>query len=128
MLSLADRLAQEGDLLDVCVIGWDSLNEPSSGFIALPDLNIVAEEQTFRKGPTPSLIQTLRMGMGEEMTVDTYGFGMTGSSKTGKVTIDPQGVRCWLAPEKEPGGVSRWGWKRDDGWTLGTCAWALNGV
>lgn len=45
---LADRIKEAGDLLDVCVIGWDSMNEPSCGFIGLPDLEIIAEEQDFR--------------------------------------------------------------------------------
>jgi hypothetical protein len=45
---LADRIKDAGDLLDVCVIGWDSMNEPSNGFIGLPNLEIIAEEQTFR--------------------------------------------------------------------------------
>ena len=46
--SLADRLAQAGDLLDGCVIGWDTMNEPHEGFIGIPDLNEIPPAQEFR--------------------------------------------------------------------------------
>lgn len=47
---LADAIAREdgGSLLDTCVIGWDSLNEPGLGFIEIPDLNVLPPSQDFK--------------------------------------------------------------------------------
>lgn len=66
--------------------------------------------------------------MGSSIRVKTYKFGLSGSRKSGHATIDPKGRKAWLAPEAEPEGVSQWGWRRDPGWTLGTCVWGLHGV
>lgn len=43
-----------------------------------------------------------------------------GPARSGSVTVDPKGKRCWMDPADEAGG-SKWGWKRDPGWELGTC-------
>lgn len=46
--SLADCIRDAGDLLDTCLIGWDSMNEPDQGFIGLPDLKSIPPSQEFR--------------------------------------------------------------------------------
>lgn len=128
---LADRIRDAGDLYDECVIGWDSINEPAEGFIGYENLNVVPNEQgsTFRKGSRPTPAQSLRLGMGQAQTVEHWVFGSFGPKRDGTVTIDPKGHKIWLDPETEESGVNkRWGWKRDPGWTLGVCIWALHGV
>jgi len=128
---LADRIRDGGDLLDECVIGWDSMNEPYEGFCGYDDLNTVPTKQTstFKKGSFPSPAQSLRLGMGRAQTVDNWKFGSMGPSRDGSVTIDPKGIKVWSEPETEPDNVHPcWGWRRDPGWTLGTCPWALHGV
>ncbi|KZT11183.1 glycoside hydrolase family 5 protein [Laetiporus sulphureus 93-53] len=129
--ALADRLRDAGDLLDECVIGWDSLNEPFEGFCGYGDLNTVPTKQgtTLKKGTCPTPAQSMRLGMGRAQTLDNYKFGNMGPQRDGTVTVDPKGVKAWIDPETEPDGVNpRWGWKRDPGWQLGTCVWALHGV
>ncbi|KAI0781531.1 glycoside hydrolase [Trametes elegans] len=131
MGKLADRIRDAGDLLDECVIGWDSMNEPYEGFVGYADLNTVPTKQgsTLKKGPFPSPAQSLRLGMGEAQTVENWKFTNMGPKRDGTVTIDPQGVRMWADPESEPDGTHpQWGWRRDAGWPLGTCIWALHGV
>ncbi|EIM82341.1 glycoside hydrolase [Stereum hirsutum FP-91666 SS1] len=128
---LAERIREAGDLMDECVIGWDTLNEPSEGLVGYADLNAYPQHQTsqLKKGPTPTPAQSLRLGMGKAQEVDHWTFGTFGPSKDGTVTIDPKGRTIWSAPETEEGGVHpRYGWRRDGGWTLGVCVWALHGI
>jgi hypothetical protein len=128
---LADHIRDAGDLLDECVIGWDSINEPFEGFCGWQDLNTNPTKQSsiLRKGTYPTPAQSLRLGMGQAQTVDHWSFGTFGPSRDGTVTIDPKGIKIWSDPETEVDGVHpKWGWKRDPGWILGTCPWAQHGV
>ncbi|KZV68098.1 glycoside hydrolase family 5 protein [Peniophora sp. CONT] len=130
--ALADRIASEApELLDTCIIGWDSMNEPGEGFVGCADLNVLPTEQgsVLKKGPTPTPAQGLRLGMGQAQTVEHWTFGTFGPSKDGTVTIDPRGLRAWLDPSTEPDSKHpRYGWTRDPGWELGSCIWAQHGV
>ncbi|KAL1947164.1 hypothetical protein VTO73DRAFT_14125 [Trametes versicolor] len=128
---LADRIRNAGDLLEECVIGWDSMNEPYEGFCGYADLNTVPTKQgsTLKKGSFPTPAQSLRLGVGRAQTVDNWKFTTMGPKRDGTVTIDPQGQKMWADPESEVDGVHpKWGWRRDPGWKLGTCIWALHGV
>lgn len=128
---LADHIRDAGDLLDECVIGWDSMNEPYEGFCGYGDLNTVPQKQTstLKKGTHPTPAQSFRLGMGQAQTVEKWKFGSMGPSRDGAETVDPHGVSVWAKPESEPDGVHpHWGWKRDPQWQLGTCIWALHGV
>ncbi|KAJ7231259.1 glycoside hydrolase family 5 protein [Mycena haematopus] len=131
MGQMADRIAAAGDLLEDCVIGWDSLNEPFEGLCGRKDLSVnpPAQGSTLRKGTYPTPIQGFRLGMGQPQTVDNWSFGAFGPARDGSVTIDPKGRTIWASPEDEPSGVHpRWGWTRDSKWVLGTCIWAQHGV
>lgn len=128
---LADRIRDAGDLLDECVIGWDSLNEPSEGLVGYPDLHSLPEKQgsTLKKGPTPTPAQSLRLGMGQAQTVENWTFNTFGPKRAGMVTIDPKGLNIWLDPSAERDGVHpRYGWKRGPDWQLGVDIWAQHGV
>lgn len=128
---LADRIRDAGDLLDDCVIGWDSLNEPSEGFVGYPDLLSLPEKQgsTLKRGPTPTPAQSLRLGMGQAQTVENWTFTAFGPKLTGMVTVDPKDLTLWLDPSTEPDGVHpRYGWRRGPDWQLGVDIWAQHGV
>jgi hypothetical protein len=128
---LADRIRDAGDLLDDCVIGWDSLNEPSEGFVGYPDLLSLPTSQgsTLKKGPTPTPAQSFRLGMGQAQTVENWTFGAFGPQQAGSVTVDPKGLTIWADPTTEPNGVHpRYGWRRGSEWTLGVDIWALHDV
>ncbi|THH21490.1 hypothetical protein EW146_g111 [Bondarzewia mesenterica] len=128
---LAECIRDAGDLLDDCVIGWDSLNEPSEGFAGCPNLNVLPQHQTstLKKGTTPTPAQSLRLGMGKAQTVENWTFGAFGPRQDGTVTIDPKGHKMWADPSTEPGGVHpRYGWRRDPEWQLGVCVWAQHDV
>ncbi|KAJ7139010.1 glycoside hydrolase family 5 protein [Mycena epipterygia] len=131
MGQLADRIRAAGDLLDDCVIGWDSMNEPFEGLCGWPDLaqNPQSQGSTLKKGTYPTPAQSLRLGMGQPQTVDNWTFGAFGPARDGSVTIDPKGRTIWASPEDEPNGIHpKWGWTRAPSWALGTCLWAQHGV
>ncbi|GJJ11756.1 hypothetical protein Clacol_005994 [Clathrus columnatus] len=130
---LADKILEAGGLVDECIIGWDSLNEPFAGYCALADLEngSTSHGASLKKGIQPTIIQNLCLGMGMKQVVEHWDFGSFGPKRDGEVEIDPKGVKAWMTLEEadEVGGVStKWGWKRHADWELGTCVWALHGV
>jgi hypothetical protein len=128
---LADRIRDAGDLLDTCVIGWDSLNESSEGLVGYLNLHLLPTKQgsTLKKGPAPTPAQSLRLGMGQAQTVENWTFNAFGPRRAGSVTIDPKGLTIWTDPSSEPDGVHpRYGWKRGPEWQLGVDIWALHEV
>lgn len=75
----AERLRDAGGLLDECVIGWESMNEPSEGFIGFADLNYFPPEQSLKRESAPTPIQSLRLGSGIPQTVDYWTFTSVGA-------------------------------------------------
>ncbi|KAG7095601.1 hypothetical protein E1B28_006330 [Marasmius oreades] len=133
MGQLADRIkVTASDLLDDCVIGWDSMNEPFEGLCGWDDLNVnpTSQGSTLRKGTHPTPAESFRLGMGQVQTVENWTFGMFGPSRNGSVTIDPKGFKIWADPGIEPqdGAHPKWGWRRSTEWELGKCIWAQHGV
>lgn len=112
-----------GDLLESCVLGWDSINEPAEGLIGIRDLNSVPKEQPVRLGPVPTPFDNMRLAMGEPRKVDNYCFTSMGPSKTGQVLLDPKGTRMWISPaDDKKRGAGRYGWTRGEEWEVGTCS------
>lgn len=101
---------------------YDSMNEPESGYVGLTDLSKIEREGTAKIGSTPAPIESMRLGMGMEQTVDDFHLASTGPRKVGTVNIKPRGS-CWLKRE-DP----RWGWTRSSSWPLNMCVWALHDV
>lgn len=134
--SLADKIKEAGDLLDTCLIGWDSLNEPDEGFIGIPDLNVIPEAQAFVKGPIPTPLQSLILGYGRTVSdVQNYDFTSTGPKKLGKISLTPpEGRGVWMTRAEAKDAEQRWGWKWGDEWDFweadgsGGCVWAGHGV
>ncbi len=63
---LADRIAafEGGSLLDGCVIGWDSMNEPFEGFCGWEDVQVnpTAQDRRSRKARTRRLRRVYDLG------------------------------------------------------------------
>lgn len=123
---LAQKIHEAGDLEDVCVIGWESMNEPNRGLPGWEHLDAMPKELNMRKGTCPTPWQSLLTGSGRAVEVETYEFGNFGPYKSGTQLIDPEGTSAWLSPEDSRD--QRYGFKRDPKWKLGSCLWAQHGV
>ncbi|KAL9932926.1 hypothetical protein V8E36_008181 [Tilletia maclaganii] len=128
-LAKAVASADGGDLLDSCIVGWDSMNEPNPTYIGLKALNKLPAHWKLRKGATPTPLQSFITGTGKAQEVEHYIFSSVGPKRQGSVTVDPKGKSIWMtALEDEQKDGSRWGWKRNPQWPLGRCIWAAHGV
>lgn len=76
------------------VLGYDTLNEPSAGWVGWEDLT--QHQWIARMGESPTPWQAMQLGEGVAQEVDVWNIGLTGIRKTGKRIIDPKGERAWL--------------------------------
>lgn len=127
---LANKLAafEGGSLLDSCIIGWDSINEPNHGYVGLEDLSKLSPDDLLRVGPMPTAFEAMQLGMGQAVQVEKYKFTSSGPAKDGSTIIDPNGAKAWLSADREAAAASKYGWKRDPGWKAGVCIWAQHGL
>ena len=125
---LAEAIRDAGDLLDVCVIGWDSMNEPSHGFVGIEDITVQPATNVCKIGPMPTAFEAMKLGMGIATDVESWKFGSLGAKKEGVVRVDPKGKTVWLDRDQDIEYSARYGWKRGSDWEAGTCIWALHGV
>lgn len=122
---LAQKIHEAGDLEDVCVIGWETMNEPNHGLTGWEDLNVIPKELNMKKGTCPTPWQSLLTGSGRAVEVEVYEFGKFGPYKSGTQLIDPHGTSAWLQDDSFD---KRYKFKRDKRWKLGECLWAQHGV
>ncbi len=87
---LAQRVA---DLPNV--IGFDSMNEPSGGFIGQPADTLGVRMMS--SGPTPTPYQAMLAGAGYAVDVEEWGMSLYESSVRGTTTLNPGRVRAWRA-------------------------------
>jgi hypothetical protein len=88
MLQVAQRVK---DLPNV--VGFDSFNEPSTGYIGAKDLTRHMNVLSIDAAPTP--FESMLLGAGLSRTIDTYTMSLIGPRKRGKRLLNPQGVRAW---------------------------------
>ena len=75
------------------VIGYDSLNEPSDGWIGLTDLSQQISDSVMGESPTP--FQSMLLADGIPTEVGFYELKGFGIKKTGTRLLNPEGVRAW---------------------------------
>jgi len=88
------------------VVGYDTLNEPSPGFIGWADLN--ATGGMLRLGASPTPFQAMLLGAGFPQEVEVWGMGIMGPRPRGRRLVNAKGARAWRR------------WK--------ACIWRENGV
>ncbi|KAF9362662.1 hypothetical protein BGX34_005727 [Mortierella sp. NVP85] len=133
-------------LEDDVVLGYDSWNEPSCGWIGLERLDVLPEQHDMRQGDMPTPLQSLMLGEGMVVqNIATYRLELVGPVKSGSRTINPSAqasagnpatassspltVKAWLSPELRSEYDLEYGIRRDPGFPkAGTCLWAQHGV
>ena len=76
------------------VVGFGTLNEPGTGYIARPNL-ASCDDYLLRCGPTPTPLDSMLCGAGHARRADYYELTLTGPRKTGRVTVNPGEERLW---------------------------------
>ncbi|KAI1307325.1 hypothetical protein EDD11_004511 [Mortierella claussenii] len=128
-MALAEYITAQHGIEDDVVIGYDTLNEPSAGWIGLDDVTKIPHHQDLKKEATPTPLQAMVLGMGIKQTVEFWISTFFGPRRKGSQTIDPEGVVAWLSEEKRAEKDSRFGWDRSPEYPkAGECIWAHHGV
>ncbi|MBN2875362.1 MAG: cellulase family glycosylhydrolase [Spirochaetales bacterium] len=76
------------------VMGIDTLNEPSDGYIGLSDLSRL-ERAMSRTGLMPSPFQAMMAGSGFPVEVDVYGIKGLSQGVVGKAMLGEKGASAW---------------------------------
>lgn len=93
---LAKAICKIPGLSDHVVIGYDTLNEPSMGWIGVEDITHIPPEQELRKGLTPTPFQAMKLGMGYAVSeVEEWDMTVIGPQKVADRALDPKGVKAW---------------------------------
>lgn len=75
------------------VVGYDTLNEPSAGYIGWADLN--QSGGMLRLGESPTPLQSMLLGAGFPQEVEVWDLRLTGAKLLGHKRLNPNGVRVW---------------------------------
>lgn len=96
------------------VAGYDTLNEPASGWIGEPDLNKPAQSVPALLHHAPTILQSMLLGAGIPQRIDYYELGLASFIKKGQSLLNPAGECAWL-----PGRMDIWRehgvWELDSG-------------
>jgi len=76
------------------VIGYDTMNEPSSGYIGWKDLNSTRGAVNLAVSPTP--YQSMLLGEGLSQEVDFWSLRLASIKKTGMRRLNESSQRVWL--------------------------------
>ncbi|KAF9416370.1 hypothetical protein BGZ94_010243 [Podila epigama] len=146
-----DPVTGENLLEDSVVIGYDSWNEPSCGWIGLERLDVLPDQHDMRQGEMPTPLQSMMLGEGLKVKgVAGYRLGIAGPVKIGSKTIDPSShisvtataaeaasdlgkspikIKAWLSTELRERYDAIYKIHRDPSFPkAGQCLWAQHGV
>ncbi|KAF9208132.1 hypothetical protein BGZ49_009685 [Haplosporangium sp. Z 27] len=80
------------------VMGFDSLNEPSPGYLNHPDMNELLELSDLQIGVCPTPFQGLQLAQGESVKCDVWETGGLGPMRKGSVVVNKEKVNVWKRP------------------------------
>ncbi|KAF9115097.1 hypothetical protein BGX27_008900 [Mortierella sp. AM989] len=128
-MALAVFINEQHGIEDDVVIGYDTLNEPSAGWLGVEDVREFPSHQELKKDSTPTPLQAMLLGQGHQQTVEFWVTTFFGPKRKGSKTIDPAGVTAWLSKEERDEKDERFGWLRSPNFPkAGQCIWAHHGV
>jgi hypothetical protein len=78
------------------VIGFDTFNEPGTGYIGMTDLNAFG---LLKSGVMPSPFEGMVLGAGNKLEIERYEFALTGAKLEGKVIVNPNKFTAWKTKE-----------------------------
>ncbi len=93
------------------VVGFGTMNEPSTGFIGRRLWAQNPELHTRRLGVSPTPFQGMLLGAGYPQTVEVWGLRPGGLHRVRRIHFDPAGSRVWQAGQR---GV----WYDNDVWDI----------
>jgi len=76
------------------VVGYDTMNEPSEGFIGWPDLN--QPPSLLRLGDTPTPFQAMLLAAGYPQQIEGWELGLLGPRSLGQQLRNEERVRLWM--------------------------------
>ncbi|KAF8938025.1 hypothetical protein BGZ47_008758 [Haplosporangium gracile] len=80
------------------VMGFDSLNEPTAGYLNHPDLNKLLELEDLQIGTCPTPIQGMQLAQGKTVECQVWATGALGPGKKGTVKVNTENVNLWKRP------------------------------
>ncbi|KAF9970400.1 hypothetical protein BGZ73_006883 [Actinomortierella ambigua] len=128
-MALAEYIHRQHGIEDDVVVGYDTLNEPSAGWIGVEDVTKIPHHQELKNDATPTPFQAMMLGQGITQTVEHWHMTFFGPKKKGMITVKPEGRTAWLSPEKRASKDAVFGWRRADEFPkAGECIWGSHGV
>ncbi|MFM8914297.1 MAG: cellulase family glycosylhydrolase, partial [Flammeovirgaceae bacterium] len=80
------------------VIGFDTFNEPSAGYIEVEDL---ASFGLHKNGVTPNYYEGMVAAGGNTVEVANFYFAFTGPKEVSRVVLNPNKLSVWKKPEQD---------------------------
>jgi hypothetical protein len=77
------------------VVGYDPMNEPSSGLIGIPNLSSHPERDMIMLGAMPTPYQAMLAASGIPQTADVFDLGTGIDNAGGQEVVNPDGVSVW---------------------------------
>ena len=92
---LAVRIDAAGLHADGTVVGYETLNEPSQGFVGIPDLNVVPDQHALLNGLIPTPLEAFLLGVGIPQTVGEWSMTRLGPIKIGSHFLNEEKLSAW---------------------------------
>jgi hypothetical protein len=80
------------------VIGFDTFNEPSAGYIGMSDLNVYG---VLKNGAMPTPFEGMMLGDGNSLEVKRFEFALTGAKEKEKIVVNPNKFYAWKNPSRD---------------------------